>query len=154
MFRGLSTALRYVICIVTQTGLFQGLMRELEVREKKINDIQALGDKLVREGHPGKKTVEVRALVEGCIRWHNGRFFDTCNLLFSPPHRVDLHGCSADSVELDPATLLLHRGSPQRKHSLLSGTAGDRVTYQRHHHNPSRCHLFFLISFLRSSLPT
>lgn len=36
-------------------------MRELELREKKVNDIQALGDKLVREGHPGKKTVEVRA---------------------------------------------------------------------------------------------
>ena len=34
-------------------------MRELELREKKINDIQAMGDKLIREGHPGKKTVEV-----------------------------------------------------------------------------------------------
>ena len=37
----------------------QGLMRELELREKKVNDIQAMGDKLVRDGHPGKKTVEV-----------------------------------------------------------------------------------------------
>ena len=34
-------------------------MRELELREKKINDIQTTGDKLIREGHPGKKTVEV-----------------------------------------------------------------------------------------------
>lgn len=34
-------------------------MRELELREKKVNDIQVLGDKLVRDGHPGKKTVEV-----------------------------------------------------------------------------------------------
>lgn len=34
-------------------------MRELEMREKKVNDIQAMGDKLVRDGHPGKKTVEV-----------------------------------------------------------------------------------------------
>lgn len=34
-------------------------MRELELREKKVNDIQAMGDKLVNEGHPGKKTVEV-----------------------------------------------------------------------------------------------
>lgn len=34
-------------------------MRELELREKKVNDIQATGDKLVRDGHPGKKTVEV-----------------------------------------------------------------------------------------------
>lgn len=39
--------------------IFQGLMRELELREKKINDIQALGDKMVRDGHPGKQTVEV-----------------------------------------------------------------------------------------------
>ncbi|XP_028280535.1 plectin-like isoform X6 [Parambassis ranga] len=37
---------------------YSGLMRELELREKKINDIQAMGDKLVRDGHPGKKTVE------------------------------------------------------------------------------------------------
>ncbi|XP_056901459.1 plectin-like isoform X20 [Takifugu flavidus] len=37
---------------------YSGLMRELELREKKINDIQALGDKLVRDGHPGKQTVE------------------------------------------------------------------------------------------------
>ncbi|XP_016533446.1 plectin-like isoform X13 [Poecilia formosa] len=37
---------------------YSGLMRELEQREKKVNDIQALGDKLVRDGHPGKKTVE------------------------------------------------------------------------------------------------
>uniref|UniRef100_A0A669CCI5 Plectin b n=1 Tax=Oreochromis niloticus TaxID=8128 RepID=A0A669CCI5_ORENI len=37
---------------------YSGLMRELELREKKVNDIQALGDRLVRDGHPGKKTVE------------------------------------------------------------------------------------------------
>lgn len=38
-------------------------MRELELREKKVNDIQAMGDKLVKDGHPGKKTVEVIAPV-------------------------------------------------------------------------------------------
>lgn len=38
-------------------------MRELELREKKVNDIQAVGDRLVKDGHPGKKTVEVTALV-------------------------------------------------------------------------------------------
>lgn len=38
-------------------------MRELELREKKVNDIQALGDRLVRDGHPGKKTVEVISAV-------------------------------------------------------------------------------------------
>ncbi|KAK7887153.1 hypothetical protein WMY93_026774 [Mugilogobius chulae] len=37
---------------------YSGLMRELEHREKKVNDIQAMGDKLVRDDHPGKKTVE------------------------------------------------------------------------------------------------
>lgn len=35
-------------------------MRELEFREKKVNDIQASGDRLIKDGHPGKKTVEVR----------------------------------------------------------------------------------------------
>uniref|UniRef100_A0A672L9V6 Plectin b n=1 Tax=Sinocyclocheilus grahami TaxID=75366 RepID=A0A672L9V6_SINGR len=37
---------------------YSGLMRELELREKKINDIQASGDRLIKDGHPGKKTVE------------------------------------------------------------------------------------------------
>ncbi|TKS81708.1 Plectin [Collichthys lucidus] len=37
---------------------YSGLMRELELREKKVNDIQAMGDKYVRDDHPGKKTVE------------------------------------------------------------------------------------------------
>lgn len=32
-----------------------------------------------------------------------------------------LHRCSADSVELDPPTVLLYWGSSQRKHSLLPG---------------------------------
>uniref|UniRef100_A0A671R687 Plectin-like n=1 Tax=Sinocyclocheilus anshuiensis TaxID=1608454 RepID=A0A671R687_9TELE len=37
---------------------YSGLMRELELREKKINGIQASGDRLIKDGHPGKKTVE------------------------------------------------------------------------------------------------
>ncbi|XP_041844488.1 plectin isoform X3 [Melanotaenia boesemani] len=37
---------------------YSGLMRELELREKKVNDIKAMGDKLVKDGHPGKKTIE------------------------------------------------------------------------------------------------
>ncbi|XP_061632164.1 plectin-like isoform X12 [Phyllopteryx taeniolatus] len=37
---------------------YSALMRELEQREKKVNDIQTTGDKLVKDGHPGKKTVE------------------------------------------------------------------------------------------------
>ena len=34
-------------------------MRELELREKKVNEIQATGERLLKEGHPGRKTVEV-----------------------------------------------------------------------------------------------
>ncbi|XP_051577474.1 plectin-like isoform X2 [Myxocyprinus asiaticus] len=37
---------------------YSGLMRELEFREKKVSDIQATGDRLIKDGHPGKKTVE------------------------------------------------------------------------------------------------
>ncbi|XP_076827723.1 plectin isoform X5 [Brachyhypopomus gauderio] len=37
---------------------YSGLMRELELREKKISDIQTAGDRLIKDGHPGKKTVE------------------------------------------------------------------------------------------------
>ncbi|XP_077431939.1 plectin isoform X4 [Vanacampus margaritifer] len=37
---------------------YSALMRELEHREKKVNDIQMTGDKFVNDGHPGKKTVE------------------------------------------------------------------------------------------------
>lgn len=34
-------------------------MRELELREKKVNDVQATGDKLLRDGHPARTTIEV-----------------------------------------------------------------------------------------------
>ncbi|XP_073667794.1 plectin isoform X4 [Paramisgurnus dabryanus] len=37
---------------------YSGLMRELELREKKISDIQATGERFIRDGHPGKKTIE------------------------------------------------------------------------------------------------
>ncbi|XP_019748594.1 plectin-like isoform X3 [Hippocampus comes] len=37
---------------------YSALMRELEHREKKVNDIQTMGDKYIKDGHPGKKTVE------------------------------------------------------------------------------------------------
>ncbi|XP_049331992.1 plectin a isoform X7 [Astyanax mexicanus] len=37
---------------------YSGLMRELEQREKKMNSVQATGDKLLKEGHPAKSTVE------------------------------------------------------------------------------------------------
>lgn len=35
-------------------------MRDLELREKKMNGVQATGDKLLRDGHPARKTLEVR----------------------------------------------------------------------------------------------
>nr|XP_028591701.1 plectin isoform X7 [Podarcis muralis] len=37
---------------------YSGLMRELEQRERKIKEIQSTGDRLLREEHPGKQTVE------------------------------------------------------------------------------------------------
>ncbi|KAL7883790.1 hypothetical protein SRHO_G00014480 [Serrasalmus rhombeus] len=37
---------------------YSGLMRELEQREKKVNSVQATGEKLLKEGHPARSTVE------------------------------------------------------------------------------------------------
>ncbi|XP_024920953.1 plectin a isoform X6 [Cynoglossus semilaevis] len=37
---------------------YSGLMRELELREKKVNAVQTTGDKLLRDGHPARKTIE------------------------------------------------------------------------------------------------
>ncbi|XP_034091905.1 plectin a isoform X5 [Gymnodraco acuticeps] len=37
---------------------YSGLMRDLELREKKVSVVQATGDKLLRDGHPARKTVE------------------------------------------------------------------------------------------------
>lgn len=34
-------------------------MRELELREKKVNGVQTTGDKLLKDGHPARKTIEV-----------------------------------------------------------------------------------------------
>lgn len=46
------------VIVVVDVGA-QGLMRELELREKKMNDVQATGDKLLRDGHPARTTIEV-----------------------------------------------------------------------------------------------
>uniref|UniRef100_A0A673VIB2 Plectin n=1 Tax=Suricata suricatta TaxID=37032 RepID=A0A673VIB2_SURSU len=37
---------------------YSALMRELELKEKKIKEIQSTGDRLLREGHPARPTVE------------------------------------------------------------------------------------------------
>ncbi|XP_056408837.1 plectin isoform X6 [Hyla sarda] len=37
---------------------YSGLMRELELKENKIKEIQSSGDRLLREDHPGRSTVE------------------------------------------------------------------------------------------------
>ncbi|KAM8937395.1 plectin isoform 7-T7 [Lycaon pictus] len=37
---------------------YSALMRELEVKERKIKEIQSTGDRLLREGHPARPTVE------------------------------------------------------------------------------------------------
>lgn len=48
-------------------------MRDLELREKKMNDVQATGDKLLRDGHPARKTLEVRlnALLQSILHCRN-----------------------------------------------------------------------------------
>lgn len=46
--------------VVVVVFVEQGLMRELELREKKVNGVQATGDKLLRDGHPARKTIEVQ----------------------------------------------------------------------------------------------
>lgn len=45
--------------LVVVSSVEQGLMRELELREKKVNGVQTTGDKLLRDGHPARKTIEV-----------------------------------------------------------------------------------------------
>ncbi|XP_059496941.1 plectin-like isoform X6 [Stegostoma tigrinum] len=37
---------------------YSGLMKELELKEKKVNSIQNTGDKLLRDSHPAKQTIE------------------------------------------------------------------------------------------------
>ncbi|XP_009470007.1 PREDICTED: LOW QUALITY PROTEIN: plectin [Nipponia nippon] len=37
---------------------YSGLMRELELRERKIKELQSTGDRLLREEHPGRQTLE------------------------------------------------------------------------------------------------
>lgn len=67
-----------MIPINCSVSIVQGLMRELELREKKVNDIQALGDKLVKDGHPGKKTVEVFTLPKPRSRVKNSHIHLIC----------------------------------------------------------------------------
>ncbi|XP_048849517.1 plectin-like isoform X7 [Brienomyrus brachyistius] len=42
----------------TKKDNYSGLMRELELRERKVNSVQATGEKLLKDAHPGRKTVE------------------------------------------------------------------------------------------------
>ncbi|KAM4725309.1 plectin a isoform 2-T2 [Anableps anableps] len=44
--------------MVSKKECYSGLMRELELREKKVNGVQASGDKLLRDGHPARQTIE------------------------------------------------------------------------------------------------
>lgn len=87
----------------------QGLMRELELREKKISDIQATGDRLIKDGHPGRKTVEVRVCLALDIFCSVLEFlcvfvYFICAFFLVPGFHCSL----ADPVELDPSTLLLY----------------------------------------------
>uniref|UniRef100_UPI0037E70EDF plectin a isoform X3 n=1 Tax=Semicossyphus pulcher TaxID=241346 RepID=UPI0037E70EDF len=44
--------------MVAKKDTYSGLMRDLELRERKMNEVQATGDKLLRDGHPARKTIE------------------------------------------------------------------------------------------------
>lgn len=74
--RVLSTAFSSDVTVVVVVCGEQGLMRELELREKKMNNVQATGDKLLRDGHPARSTVEVRAL-----RWRLQSINETVEIL-------------------------------------------------------------------------
>ena len=45
-------------------------MRELELKEKKIKETQSTGDRLLREDHPARPTVEVRGAGRDPCRRH------------------------------------------------------------------------------------
>ncbi|KAM6974051.1 plectin a isoform 2-T2 [Tautogolabrus adspersus] len=44
--------------MVAKKENYSGLMRDLELREQKMNGVQTTGDKLLRDGHPARKTIE------------------------------------------------------------------------------------------------
>ncbi|KAL0962606.1 hypothetical protein UPYG_G00342470 [Umbra pygmaea] len=44
--------------MIAKKDNYSGLMKDLEHREKRINSVQVQGDKLLKEGHPAKKTIE------------------------------------------------------------------------------------------------
>ncbi|XP_059579580.1 plectin isoform X5 [Alligator mississippiensis] len=44
--------------VAAKKDSYSGLMRELELRERKIKEIQSTGDRLLRDGHPARQTVE------------------------------------------------------------------------------------------------
>lgn len=87
-------------------------MRELEMKEKKIKEIQNTGDRLLREDHPARPTVEVGARLQGlwasagvcvCVMGLMAWGWSLRTVLSTV-----LPGCLADSVELDATAVLLH----------------------------------------------
>lgn len=51
-------------------------MRELELKEKKIKEIQNTGDRLLREDHPARLTVEVGWGCRTVGRQHRARVWE------------------------------------------------------------------------------
>lgn len=119
-------------------------MRELELKEKKIKEIQSTGDRLLREGHPARPTVEVgwaRPVVAGggvgrggdlpgpLTPGGGGRLRGSAlgpPVTGREPEKGDggcavLPGGPADPVELDASAMLLYRGPPEGEHSLFPG---------------------------------
>lgn len=79
-------------------------MRELEMKEKKIKEIQNTGDRLLREDHPARPTVEVGHGAMGGRA--TGLMAPECVL--RTMLSTVLPGCLADTVELDATAVLLH----------------------------------------------
>lgn len=112
-------------------------MRELELKEKKIKEIQTTGDRLLREDHPARPTVEVGAAGTGGSGTRAARHQGCRDLGCGPQGcgpRVagqgleadgdpctGLPGGPADPVELDATAVLLRGGAPEGEHGLLPG---------------------------------
>lgn len=105
-------------------------MRELELKEKKIKEIQNTGDRLLRDDHPARPTVEVgaagRPLVPTVGRGLRGPPGPWAGADRDARCAAVLPGSAADPVELDAAAVLLHRGPPEGEHRLLPGESPPR----------------------------
>lgn len=83
-------------------------MRELEMKEKKIKEIQNTGDRLLREDHPARPTVEVGTRLQGLLASAGMMGLMVWGWGLRTVLSTVLPGCLADPVELDATAVLLH----------------------------------------------